>query len=270
MVPEIGQGRRWYDLPYLVLPLWYAPAALFGGLATAFLFAGVIVGVLRLRSGGPAETDVATFVVDASVVGATILVASMSGRPKPWNFGLRRAPLGSAAGTAFVGMLVFDAFAVVYTGIVHPAHPQKVVQSVGADKGTAALIAGAILIIGVAPVAEEFFFRGFLFRILRLRMSLGAAAVIDGVIFGAVHYEDPGSAALLPVLMFLGFLFCIVYEQTGTLFATIAMHAFNNMVSYAATADHGVAPSLAVGFTVIAACAAVPRLLPARRAPAHV
>jgi membrane protease YdiL (CAAX protease family) len=257
--PE-GEFPRW--------SLWYAPAALFGGLAAAIVLSGVVVGVLRLRSGGPAETDVATLLADVCVVAACLLIASMTTRPRPWHFGLRRAGLGQAAGTAFVGMLVFYAFAVIYTGVVHPSHPQKVVQDVGADKGTAALIAGAVLIIGVAPVAEELFFRGFLFRILRLRMGLVAAAVVDGVVFGAVHYEDPGTAALLPVLAFLGFLFCLVYEQTGTLFATIAMHAFNNMVSYAATADHGVAPSLAVGAIVIAGCAAVPRLLLPARASA--
>ena len=90
------------------------------------------------------------------------------------------------------------------------------------------------------------------------------AAVIDGVLFGLVH----GVNVVLPVLIFLGIVLCWVFERTGTLFATIAIHALNNTIAYGASTDHGWAAAVPVGVTVLAACAALADLLPHRRAPA--
>ena len=96
--------------------------------------------------------------------------------------------------------------------------------------------------IVVAPTAEEFFFRGFFYRALRTRMGVLAAALLDGLLFGAIHYSGSKTAVLLPVLALLGFMFCLVYERTGTLFATIGLHALNNCVAYGAgTHEWGVA-----------------------------
>jgi membrane protease YdiL (CAAX protease family) len=120
------------------------------------------------------------------------------------------------------------------------------------------LIGGAVAVVAIAPVCEEIFFRGLLYRVLRLRMPVLAAAVIDGVIFGAVH----GSLVILPVLAVLGVIFCLVYERTGSLFPTIAMHSVNNVLAFGSTAKHGWPPALAVGALVLLACLIVPRLLP--------
>jgi membrane protease YdiL (CAAX protease family) len=95
-------------------------------------------------------------------------------------------------------------------------------------------------------------------------MGLWAAAVIDGIAFGAVH----GSWVILPVLAFFGVVLCLVYEWTGTLFATIAMHSVNNMVAFGQAAKHGWTPALAACGTVLALCMLMPRLLPAGPAAA--
>jgi membrane protease YdiL (CAAX protease family) len=42
-----------------------------------------------------------------------------------------------------------------------------------------------------------------------------------------------------------------VYEWTGTLYAPIVMHAFNNMLAYAVTVDDAAAVSLIVGVVAI-------------------
>jgi membrane protease YdiL (CAAX protease family) len=122
----------------------------------------------------------------------------------------------------------------------------------------------------VAPVAEEFFFRGFFYRALRSRFSVAAAAITDGLLFGVIHYNFEGAEALLllPPLMLLGVIFCLVYEKTGSLFPVIGMHAFNNSVAYAVQADDGWQVSLAVGPVVLAACILAPRLFRPAAPPA--
>jgi uncharacterized protein len=89
----------------------------------------------------------------------------------------------------------------------------------------------ALAVIVVAPVTEEFFFRGFFYRALRTRLSVWAAALIDGVVFGALHFQGPNSAVILPVIAVFGVGQCLVYERTGSLFAVIAIHAAFNTVA---------------------------------------
>ena len=191
--------------------------------------------------------------VDVSVVVATLLFAGLVARPRPWHLGLRGAPLKSTAGIAAIGVLAFFLFSLVYGYVVQPKEPQKVVDNLGADNSTLLLVVGALVVIAVAPVCEELFFRGFLFRVLRLRMSLWVAAAIDGLLFGIVHASSTSLTAL-PILAALGVVFCYVYERTGTLFATIALHALNNTISYGVATHNGWVAALAVGGAMIGAC----------------
>jgi membrane protease YdiL (CAAX protease family) len=113
-------------------------------------------------------------------------------------------------------------------------------------------------VIVVAPVSEEFFFRAFFYRALRSRLRVWSSALTCGLVFGALHFEGPDTALILPVIAFFGVGQCLVYERTGSLFAVIAIHAAFNTV---ATLGISVPVALAIGLLVIGACA-----LAARRA----
>jgi membrane protease YdiL (CAAX protease family) len=254
-------------------PLWLPIAALALGLTFGLLVVIVLGAFLSAvgvdaKGNSPGLTAAGTAIVDIAVVAACVLLAATVARPRPWHFGLRSAPLRFTAKIAGMGVLSFFLFSLIYGVIVKPKGQQKVVDNLGADTNTALLITGALVVIVVAPVCEELFFRGFLFRVLRLRMPLGAAALIDGVLFGAVH----GSLVILPILAFLGVVLCYVYERTGTLFATIALHALNNTISYGASTNNGWVPALVAGAFVIAGCvtaiARAPRTAPAPTAAA--
>jgi membrane protease YdiL (CAAX protease family) len=217
--------------------------------------------------GNATFTVVATLLQSVSFLGAAILFASFTAPPKPWHFGLKRAPFWPTVGWAALGMFSFYAFSAIYTAAVHPDAKQQVTEELGAGRGTLGLIAAGAMVICVAPVAEELFFRGFFFRALRSRFSLLGAAVIDGLVFGIIHYDFSGAKVLLilPPLAFLGFMFCLVYERTGTIFPTIGLHAFNNTVAFGVQA-HGWEVSAVLGPLMLAAVCLAPRFLaPARR-----
>ena len=248
-------------------PLW-TPLAVIGlGLATGVALTAVLAGVLEasgvnLDEDEPAFNTAATLLLDLAFVGATLGVLAMISRPRAWQLGFRRGvPLLSAVGLAFIAMLAFFIFAVSYQAIFRPENPQDIVQDLGADQSTGLLIAGALLVIVVAPLAEELFFRGFIYRVLRLRMAFWLAALANGLLFGSVH----GELVILPVLAFLGFVLCWAYERSGTLLVPIALHALNNAIAYGATTKEAV-PALVVGAATLAACAAAPALMP-RRTP---
>ena len=223
------------------------------GLSFGLLTVSIIAGASGADSDAPGLTAAGTVVIDVSIVVATLLFAGLVAPPRPWQLGLRGAPLKFTAGIAAIGIFAFFLFSLVYAAIVRPDDPQKVVDDLGADSNTLLLVSGALVVIVVAPICEEIFFRGFLYRVLRLRMTFWLAAVIDGLLFGLVHASSTTLAAL-PILAFLGLVFCYVYERTGTLFATIAMHALNNTISYGVATDNGWAAALSIGAVMIGAC----------------
>jgi CAAX protease family protein len=231
-------------------PWWLPLVGVACGATFGFLVLSVIAGIAN-RTKSPGLTIAGTVVVDLSVVAACVLLAGLVKRPAPSQFGLRGAAPKFTAQIAALGALAYFLFSVVYQAVVQPHNPQKVVEDIGADTSKFLLVVGAVVVIAVAPVCEELFFRGVLFTVLRQRMPLWPAALIDGVLFGFVH----GSLVIVPVLAFLGLMFCWVYERTGSIFPTIALHALNNTVAYGATTHNGWAPALAVGAVVFGACA---------------
>jgi uncharacterized protein len=146
------------------------------------------------------------------------------------ELGLRRfAP--SAAGLAAATYVAYLIFAAVYSTIVHPEQ-EDITRDLGFDQGGIAAVAAGILIIGVAPVSEEIFFRGFMYGGLRRRLPWWAAALIAGLVFGALHYTGPDSIGVVPQLAVLGFILAWLYERTGSLWPPILMHGFNNALAF--------------------------------------
>lgn len=83
-----------------------------------------------------------------------------------------------------------------------------------------------LLIVFVAPVVEEYFFRGSLYRLLRDKFSPRLAAIISGFIFAVVHFEP----YYFPTLLLLGYLLGNMYEKDGRLARSVVFHGFHNMI----------------------------------------
>ena len=264
--PELPEGAdqapRW--------PAWYAPAGFLGGFAVV-LVVSVIAGVIAAAAGVDVEETppglvvVLTLLQAVILCGTAIFLAGRTQRPKPEHFGLRPAPFWPSVGWTALGFFGFFMFAILYSLLITPEGDQTVTEDLGADESTLALVAAGLVVMVVAPVAEEFFFRGFFYRALRSRFGVVAAASIDGLVFGMIHFTGPETLELLPILAVLGFMFCLVYERTGTLYAVIALHALNNSIAYGSETEEW-ALSLSVGAVMLAGCMLAPRLLAARRA----
>lgn len=230
-LPE-GAGPRW--------PPWYAGA----GFLVAITATLVAVGIVAAVTGVDTDEDDATFTALATLaqsaifIGTAVLFASFTRKPKAWHFGLRPTPLWRGIGWAALGLFSFYIAAAVYTAIVQPDAEQTVAQDLGSDQGTFGLIAAGFLIVCVAPVAEEFFFRGFFFTSLRAWKGLWPAAIITGLVFGAIHVGSAEAVFLLP-LAFFGFALCLLYQRTGSLYPCIALHCVNNSLAFGVSQHWG-------------------------------
>jgi membrane protease YdiL (CAAX protease family) len=250
-------------------PWWYGPVGFLAGAVTGLITAGIAWAALGVDDPGesPGAIIVGTLLLDGSLVAVALLFASFVRKPRPWHFGLRRTPFWPAVGWAALGIFTFYVFAAIYSVAVQPDVEQTVAEDLGADESTIGLIAAGFMIICVAPFAEEFFFRGFFYGALRTRFSIATAAIIDGLVFGLIHFEGSTDGLLIvPPLAMLGVVFCLVYEQTRSLYPVIALHSINNSIAYAAQADGG-AVAAVLGPLMVVACAVVPRFTRAAPAP---
>ena len=109
---------------------------------------------------------------------------------------------------------------------------EDVTRELGVDEGTLGAIAAGVLIIVVAPISEEIFFRGFIFAGLRRAVPFVVAALISAAIWGIFHYTGADSWGVVVQLAVFGIVLAWLYERTGSIWPTIAVHAFNNAVAF--------------------------------------
>jgi hypothetical protein len=164
-----------------------------------------------------------------------------------------------AAATAYYGLTA------AYSALVHLHGTDKLPSELGATHSTVALVAAAVFVCAIAPMAEEFFFRGFIFGGLRnIPLRVGSfdgapwlAAVLTGILFGLAHTGSASSQYLIP-LGFLGFVLCLVRWRTRSLYPCMVLHSANNalalgvnQLSWSALAILGL---IVASWAVIAVC----------------
>ncbi len=226
------------DVPW---PIWTAPAALAVGLVAGVL-GSVIVAALAGEAGSthtsPAVNLISDVVFDAAFVVAALYFASLGRRAKPSDFGYRRVALRLGVGAVVLGAVGYYVVTALYQSIVSLHGTDKLPQDLGVGTSTAALVGAAVFVCVIAPIAEEFFFRGFIFGALRRwhvtiagrDVGVWVAAILTGILFGLAHTGSASSQYLIP-LGFLGFVLCLIRWRTGSLYPCMALHSINNSLA---------------------------------------
>ncbi len=241
--PQPGAGPGESIPPPPRAGLWLAPAALLLGLA-AGIFSTLLIDIVGSSLGSPmskptpAVNLVADYAFDLSFVGAALYFAVLQGRMGRAEFGYRRTSWWSGAGAVALAAGAYYLVTTVYAALFAVHGNEKLPSELGATKSTAALVASAVFVCVAAPMAEEFFFRGFLFGVLsRMRVRAGRlelgpwlAAVIVALLFALAHTGSASSKYLVP-LGFLGFVLCLVRWRTGSLYPCMALHSLNNCLA---------------------------------------
>ena len=108
---------------------------------------------------------------------------------------------------------MFIVLSAVWSEAVNPSR-EKLLEDLGTNEGTTLLLLSAALTCIVAPMCEEFLFRGYMFTALRNWRGTWPAAVITGLIFGGVHVGSAPALDLVP-LAGLGFGLCLLYRYSA-------------------------------------------------------
>lgn len=93
------------------------------------------------------------------------------------------------------------------------------------EQGWDGLAYGLVSACVVAPIGEEFLYRGILFRSLGNKLGTLAAAGISTLVFAVAHNYD--AYGFISVALF-GFCMALLYQSTRSLAVPILFHAFYN------------------------------------------
>jgi uncharacterized protein len=137
--------------------------------------------------------------------------------------------IGAVAGVLILlaaGLVVFPVERFVWEAVT--GAPPGPIEQLPLEFTTPVIVAAAIVVVGITPVAEEIFFRGFLFGGLRGRMSFLPSAAIASAAFAVLHPP----LQLMIIIFFVGFGLAALYEWRGSLVVNIAAHMGFNLIGY--------------------------------------
>ncbi|MFA4964280.1 MAG: CPBP family intramembrane glutamic endopeptidase, partial [Thermoleophilia bacterium] len=150
---------------------------------------------------------------------------------RPADWGLRRPTVAYfwTIPLALAGVYVLN---FLYSLIVSSGEQDIIGQFPRSAAGIALFVLVAVV---MAPLFEEVFFRGFLFRGLANSWGWAWGAVLSAAVFGLAH---PQVDVFVP-LFALGLVLAWVYKRTGSLWTSITLHALFNAISVLAWALTG-------------------------------
>lgn len=114
----------------------------------------------------------------------------------------------------------------LFSFLPSPEHPLTTELMTDKSFGTVSLALFAAAI--VAPIFEEFMFRGHLFPAIAAQRNLMVGAVLSSFLFAAIH---PTGVPAWPALMGLAAMGCALTYVRGSLVPCIAMHAVHNLLT---------------------------------------
>lgn len=231
-------------------PYWAAVAAVMCAIAAAIFFQ-IVVAVIGSANGAspahptPAMNNADNYLLDLCFVGSALYFVTVGRLRGRVDFGYRRIPWKTGVLAVLGAGAAYYAVTVVYSLVFNLRGTDRLPSGLGMHQTGWAVVV-AVYVCAVAPMAEEFFFRGFLFGVLRqMRVTIAGhqagpwvAAVIVGILFGLAHFSSAQPEFLIP-LGFLGFVLCIVRWRTNSLYPGMALHSLNNSIALSANEHLG-------------------------------
>ena len=221
--PEPPDGARQFGTPEALLAL---------GLATLF---GLNAAAATSHSGN-VHLSTGDLLANAMVsLGLLLFVYAF--------LTFRRLPVGWLTGVGRIGfwrtfatgvVLLLAAYPLIFVAdlltqwfLREPPSRQDILELFSASQTIQQRVLIIVLAVAIAPIAEEFFFRFFLYGVLKRYFGRGVGLVANALLFAAVHAHIPSAAPLFV----LGSCFTVAFEWSGSILVPMTMHALFNSLT---------------------------------------
>jgi membrane protease YdiL (CAAX protease family) len=254
LLPPPG-GGEWVDATTPPRATWRWWEILLVGFGA--LIAGTIpaIGVYLAFGESPTSTgrlNGVDFLANAvaQVVTVLLLVTYLWRRHPGWQRSVRFPPARTLPRELAIGLgcgiAMTFALGILVSAILEPifraatGRDVSPAEQIGTGIEGWGAVAFVVAVVVVAPIAEEFFYRGLFFRALRDRFGLWVGAVGSGLLF-AISHTGAGDLAQILLLQIaigvFGVALAAIYEWRGSLAASIAAHAAFNLVTVLTVLD---------------------------------
>ncbi|MFH1778143.1 MAG: tetratricopeptide repeat protein [Candidatus Omnitrophota bacterium] len=134
---------------------------------------------------------------------------------------------------AILAVIVLMGFSIIYYNVYFSLSgnelPQQAISQIISQVSTLKQALPILLVVVcVAPVAEEIIFRGFFYQGLKRYCGMKMAMVISAIFFAMMHYQ---LAVFLPI-MFMGIVFAYLYEKNKSILPSVIAHLIWNGLSF--------------------------------------
>ena len=196
--------------------------------------------VAALGIGASSDSSTKVTAGSAAALALSSLVLYIWQTAAAWTFSLRiagnrlalwgfRKPTKAYFWTLPLALVLVYIVSAVHDSFVHPRQQDIIGQFPHSTAGIALFVIVAVI---MAPVFEETFFRGFLFRGFATSWGWVWGALASATVFGLAHLQ----LSVFVPLFALGFALAWVYKRTGSLWTSITLHALFNAISVLARA----------------------------------
>jgi membrane protease YdiL (CAAX protease family) len=213
----------WRDVGLALLLVVFGTVALVIALQVSIQLAGLEVGsglaspIVYLASVG---------IYALLVLGVYLFAARRAG----WQaLGMRAAPIQTFLATpplVFIGLMGIAAVNTTIAWFQGGTFENPQIEALSGEQAFTlpVLLLVLLLVAGLAPLAEELFFRGMIYPLLRQRYGPVAAILLNAAIFAAFHFIP----LIFPALFVLGLLLAFLREWSGSTLPCILYHALQN------------------------------------------
>ena len=228
-------ARFWINAAWCFALLVWVFAVLY---ASQYLVAIIFVKIINLS-----QNELNSNVVQAIYSAITYVLAIVVTIFVPWcvvkfkttrdELGLRGLPTWTDLLLAPIGFIVFMFVATLILAVL-----QKIIPGVNwqqsQDVGFSNLVTNGefiitfIMLVIVAPIAEEIIFRGWLYGKLRARIPAIPAILLVSVLFGIVH----GQWNVGVTVFVMSIAMCTIRELTGTIWGGVLIHIIKNGIAF--------------------------------------
>lgn len=194
--------------------------------AVTFVGANVLGLGLRYVVGVHFQVGASVLLVDAALLAGLVPLRRQRGLSLE-DLGLRRTPSARSLWLVLLAFLAYITLTALWALAFLPHSATRAARDLsGAHQpSTFEIVLAVVAISASAPIVEEIFFRGLLYRSLRNRLPILQAALAAGLLFGLVHITGY-PLITLPVKAAFGVIACLLYERTGSLLPGMALHSF--------------------------------------------
>jgi uncharacterized protein len=174
----------------------------------------------------------ATLLIEASLGAWVYLWVRLRHRVGAAALGLtfRKGDLGAGFLAAVIGLAAGAVVTQLVLTIANQVRDRPVEtpqQLPDIQPGLEVFLAGLAVVI-VAPIAEELFFRGFIFQAFRKWRGPTQAFFLSAIVFAIAHV----SPVIMPSIFVLGVILAYLFEKRASVVATIVAHVAYNMIGF--------------------------------------